>query len=90
MNSEAQEIINTNTERRLTALENDVKDIKKTVTEMRIDQKDLIKTVNRVNDRWDEFDKTQRKNKNELIMKFLGGIIAGIAGYILAILNLSK
>ena len=90
MNREAQEIINSNTERRLTALENDVKDIKKTVTEMRIDQKDLIKTVNRVNDRWDEFDKTQRKNKNELIMKFLGCIIAGIAGYILAALNLSK
>ena len=49
-----------------------------------------MKTVNRVNDRWDEFDKTQRKNKNELIMKFLGCIIAGIVGYILAIFNLSK
>lgn len=90
MNSEAQDIINTQVERRLTVLENDMKEVKETVTDIRIDQKDLIKTLNKVNDRWEEFDQMQRKNKNELIMKFLGCIITGIAGYILAVFNLSK
>ena len=84
MNTEAQEIINQTVDKRLNALENDVKDIKETVTEMRIDQKDLIKTVNKVNDRWDEFDATQRKNKNELMMKCVGYVITAILGYVLA------
>ena len=90
MNSEAQDIINTQVERRLTVLENDMKEVKETVTDIRIDQKDLIKTLNKVNDRWEEFDQMQRKNKNELMMKFLGCIITGIVGYILAVFNLSK
>jgi septal ring factor EnvC (AmiA/AmiB activator) len=90
MNSEAQEVVNAQVERRLTVLENDMKEVKETVTDIRVDQKYLIKTLNKVNDRWEEFDQMQRKNKNELIMKFLGCIIAGIAGYILAALNLSK
>lgn len=97
MNSEAQEVVNAQVERRLTVLENDMKEVKETVTDIRVDQKDikadqkyLIKTLNKVNDRWEEFDQMQRKNKNELIMKFLGCIITGIAGYILAVFNLSK
>ena len=90
MNSEAQEIVNAQVERRLTVLENDMKEVKETVTDIRIDQKDLIKTLNKVNDRWEEFDQMQRKNKNELIMKFLGCIVTGIVGYILAVLNLTK
>lgn len=90
MNSEAQEVVNAQVERRLTVLENDMKEVKETVTDIRIDQKDLIKTLNKVNDRWEEFDQMQRKNKNELIMKFLGCIVTGIVGYILAVLNLTK
>ena len=90
MNAEAQDIINAQYDKRLTALENDMKEVKETVTDIRVDQKYLIKTLNKVNDRWEEFDQMQRKNKNELIMKFLGCIITGIAGYILAVFNLSK
>ena len=90
MNSEAQEIVNAQVERRLTVLENDMKEVKETVADIRVDQKYLIKTLNKVNDRWEEFDQMQRKNKNELIMKFLGCIVTGIVGYILAALNLSK
>lgn len=90
MNSEAQEVVNAQVERRLTVLENDMKEVKETVTDIRVDQKYLIKTLNKVNDRWEEFDQMQRKNKNELIMKFLGCIVTGIAGYILAVLNLTK
>ena len=90
MNSEAQEVVNAQVERRLTVLENDMKEVKETVADIRVDQKYLIKTLNKVNDRWKEFDQMQRKNKNELIMKFLGCIVTGIVGYILAVLNLTK
>lgn len=90
MNSEAQEVVNAQVERRLTVLENDMKEVKETVADIRVDQKYLIKTLNKVNDRWEEFDQMQRKNKNELIMKFLGCIVTGIVGYILAVFNLSK
>ena len=90
MNSEAQEVVNAQVERRLTVLENDMKEVKETVTDIRVDQKYLIKTLNKVNDRWEEIDQMQRKNKNELIMKFLGCIVTGIVGYILAVLNLTK
>ena len=90
MNSEAQEVVNAQVERRLTVLENDMKEVKETVADIRVDQKYLIKTLNKVNDRWEEFDQLQRKNKNELIMKFLGCIVTGIVGYILAVLNLTK
>ena len=90
MNNEAQEILNAQYERRLTTLENDVKEVKQTVTDIRIDQKHIIDTLNRVNDRWDEFDKTQRKNKNDIIMKFICGFITALVGYLLAVLNLSK
>ena len=90
MNSEAQEVVNAQVERRLTVLENDMKEVKEAVSDIRVDQKYLIKTLNKVNDRWEEFDQMQRKNKNELIMKFLGCIVTGIVGYILAVLNLTK
>lgn len=90
MNSEAQEVVNAQVERRLTVLENDMKEVKEAVADIRVDQKYLIKTLNKVNDRWEEFDQMQRKNKNELIMKFLGCIVTGIVGYILAVLNLTK
>ena len=90
MNNAAQEILNAQYERRLTTLENDVKEVKQTVTDIRIDQKHIIDTLNRVNDRWDEFDKTQRKNKNDIIMKFICGFITAFVGYLLAVFNLSK
>ena len=97
MNSEAQEVINTQYNKRLTDLENDMKEVKATVTEIRIDQKDikadqkyLIETLNKVNKRWEDFDQTQRKNRNDLIMKFLGCIVTGIVGYILAVLKFNK
>ena len=86
--NEEQKYINENTDKRLTALEIDVKEIKTTVTDMRIDQKLLIETVNRSNDRWDEFDRTQRKNKNQLIMQGLGVVITVIITYALVQLGL--
>lgn len=88
--NEEQKIINENTDKRITALEIDVKEIKATVTDIRIDQKLLIETVNRSNSRWEEFDKQQRKNKNDIIMQFVSFFIAAFLGYILAVLKLNK
>ena len=84
MNTETQEYINNQFDKRLTTLENKVENIDKIVTDIRIDQKVLIKEVSKSNDRWNEFDATQRKNKNELIMKGLGYIVTVVLGYILA------
>ena len=84
MNTETQEYINDQFDKRLTTLENKVENIDKIVTDIRIDQKVLIKEVSKSNDRWNEFDQMQRKNKNELIMKGLGYIVTAFLGYILA------
>ena len=90
MNTETQEYINNQFDKRLTTLENKVENIDKIVTDIRIDQKVLIKEVSKSNDRWNEFDATQRKNKNELIMKGLGVVITVIITYALVQLGLSK
>ena len=90
MNTEVQEVINAQVDKRLTTLESKVENIDKIVTDIRVDQKVLIKEVSKSNDRWNEFDATQRKNKNELIMKGLGVVITVIITYALVQLGLSK
>ena len=90
MNTETQEYINGQFDKRLTTLENKVENIDKIVTDIRIDQKVLIKEVSKSNDRWNEFDATQRKNKNQLIMQGLGVVITVIITYALVQLGLSK
>lgn len=84
MNTETQEYINNQFDKRLTTLENKVENIDKIVNDIRVDQKVLIKEVSKSNDRWNEFDATQRKNKNDLIMKGLCYIVTAFLGYILA------
>lgn len=88
MNTETQEYINAQVDKRLTTLENKVENIDKIVTDIRVDQKVLIKEVSKSNDRWNEFDATQRKNKNDLIMKGLGVVITVIITYALVQLGL--
>lgn len=88
MNTETQEYINNQFDKRLTTLENKVENIDKIVTDIRIDQKVLIKEVSKSNDRWNEFDATQRKNKNDLIMKSLGIVLTAFLGYVLAYIGL--
>lgn len=90
MNTETQEYINQQVDKRLTTLENKVENIDKIVNDIRVDQKVLIKEVSKSNDRWNEFDATQRKNKNQLIMQGLGVVITVIITYALVQLGLSK
>lgn len=88
MNTEVQEVINAQVDKRLTTLESKVENIDKIVTDIRVDQKILIKEVSKANDRWNEFDQTQRKNKNDLLMKGLGVVITVIITYALVQLGL--
>lgn len=88
MNTETQEYINAQVDKRLTTLENKVENIDKIVNDIRVDQKVLIKEVSKSNDRWNEFDATQRKNKNQLIMQGLGVVITVIITYALVQLGL--
>lgn len=90
MNTETQEYINNQFDKRLTTLESKVENIDKIVNDIRVDQKVLIKEVSKSNDRWNEFDQTQRKNKNQLIMQGLGVVITVIITYALVQLGLSK
>lgn len=90
MNTETQEYINNQFDKRLTTLETKVENIDKIVSDIRVDQKVLIKEVSKSNDRWNEFDATQRKNKNQLIMQGLGVVITVIITYALVQLGLSK
>lgn len=90
MNTETQEYINNQFDKRLTTLESKVENIDKIVNDIRVDQKVLIKEVSKSNDRWNEFDQTQRKNKNQLIMQGLGVVITVIITYALVNLGLSK
>lgn len=90
MNTETQEYINNQFDKRLTTLESKVENIDKIVNDIRVDQKVLIKEVSKSNDRWNEFDATQRKNKNQLIMQGLGVVITVIITYALVQLGLSK
>ena len=88
MNTEVQDVINAQVDKRLTTLESKVENIDKIVTDIRVDQKVLIKEVSKANDRWNEFDSTQRKNKNELILKGAGVILTAIITYVLAYIGL--
>lgn len=88
MNNEVQEVINNQFDKRLTTLESKVENIDKIVTDIRVDQKILIKEVSKSNDRWNEFDATQRKNKNELILKGAGVILTAFIGYVLGAIGL--
>ena len=90
MNTETQEYINNQFDKRLTTLESKVENIDKIVNDIRVDQKVLIKEVSKSNDGWNEFDATQRKNKNQLIMQGLGVVITVIITYALVQLGLSK
>ena len=83
MNEEAQELLNRQFDKRLTKLENNIENISKDLTEIRCDVKTLIKSYQDLNEKWEEFDKQQRKNVNDVKMKFILTIVGAIASAIL-------
>ena len=88
MNDELQQLVNNQVEKRLTKLENNIENISKDLTEIRCDVKTLIKSYENLNKRWEEYDSTLRKNINDMKMKFILSICAGIASGILVAIGL--
>ena len=89
MNEEAQELLNRQFDKRIAKLENNIENISKDLTEMKCDVKMLIETSNKVNKRWEEFDKQQRKNKNDILMKIVMMVVGAVVTLMLTKLGLS-
>ena len=88
MNEEAQELLNRQFDKRIAKLENNIDNIQKDLTEMKCDVKMLIETSNKVNKRWEEFDKQQRKNKNDILMKIALTVVGAMVAYVLTTLKI--
>ena len=88
MNEEAQELLNRQFDKRVTKLEDTIDNIQKDLTEISCDVKSLIKSYENLNKRWEEYDSTLRKNINDVKMKFILTIVAGIASGILVAIGL--
>ena len=88
MNEESQEILNRQFDKRIAKLEDSIDNIQKDLTEVKCDMKLLIQHTNRSNGRWEEFDKQQRKNKNDILMKIALTIVGAMVAYVLATLKI--
>ena len=88
MNEEAQELLNRQFDKIITKLEDTIDSMQKDLTEVKCDIKLLIQETNRSNERWEEFDKQQRKNKNDILMKIALTVISGFVAYVLATLKI--
>ena len=88
MNEEAPELLNRQFDKRITKLEDTIDRMQKDLTEVKCDIKLLIQETNRSNERWEEFDKQQRKNKNDILMKIALTVISGFVAYVLATLKI--
>ena len=88
MNEEAQELLNRQFYKRFTKMEDTIVNIQKDLTEVKCDMKLLIQHTNRSNERWEEFDKQQRKNKNDILMKIEITIVGAMVAYVLATLKI--
>ena len=90
MNEEAQELLNRQFDKRIAKMEDTIDNIQKDLTEVKCDMKLLIQHTNRSNGRWEEFDKQQRKNKNDILMKIALTIVGAMVAYVLATLKICK
>ena len=88
MNEEAQELLNRQFDKRIAKLENNIENISKDLAEIRCDVKTLIKSYENLTQKWEEFDKQQRKNVNDVKMKFILTIVSAIASAILVAIGL--
>ena len=88
MNEESQEILNRQFDKRIAKLEDTIDSMQKDLAEIRCDMKLLIQHTNRSNGRWEEFDKQQRKNKNDMLMKIELTIVGAMVAYVLATLKI--
>ena len=90
MNEEAQEILNRQFDKRIAKLENSIENMQKDLADIRCDVKTLIQHTNRSSERWEEYDRTMRKNKNDIIMKAILMVVSAVVTLMLTKLGLSQ
>ena len=90
-----QDLINKQTDERLTRVENKIDKIdgrqdnmEKAMMFVRSDLAKLLELTKKSNERWDQLDAQNRSNMNKLKMQFWGTIIAALVTYIIAIIKL--
>ena len=95
MNDEVQDLINKQTDERLTRVENKIDKIdgrqdnmEKDMIFVRSDLAKLLELTKKSNERWDQLDAQNRSNMNKLKLQFWGTIIVALVTYILAIIKL--
>ena len=95
MNDEVQDLINKQTDERLTRVENKIDkidgrqdNIEKDMIFVRSDLAKLLELTKKSNERWDQLDAQNRSNMNKLKLQFWGTIIAALVTYIIAIIKL--
>ena len=95
MNDEVQDLINKQTDERLTRVENKIDKIdgrqdnmEKDMIFVRSDLAKLLELTKKSNERWDQLDTQNRSNMNKLKLQFWGTIIAALVTYIIAIIKL--
>ena len=95
MNDEVQDLINKQTDERLTRVENKIDKIdgrqdnmEKDMIFVRSDLAKLLELTKKFNERWDQLDAQNRSNMNKLKLQFWGTIIAALVTYIIAIIKL--
>ena len=91
MNDEVQDLINKQTDERLTRVENKIDKIdgrqdnmEKDMIFVRSDLAKLLELTKKSNERWDQLDAQNRSNMNKLKLQFWGTIIAALVTYIIA------
>ena len=95
MNDEVQDLINKQTDERLTRVENKIDKIdgrqdnmEKDMIFVRSDLAKLLELTKKSNELWDQLDAQNRSNMNKLKLQFWGTIIAALVTYIIAIIKL--
>lgn len=95
MSDEVQDLINKQTDERLTRVENKIDKIdgrqdnmEKDMIFVRSDLAKLLELTKKSNERWDQLDAQNRSNMNKLKLQFWGTIIAALVTYIIALIKL--
>ena len=95
MNDEVQDLINKQTDERLTRVENKIDkidgrqdNIEKDMIFVRSDLAKLLELTKKSNERWDQLDAQNRSNMNKLKMQFWGTIVVALVTYIIALIKL--
>ena len=88
MLEEVQELLNQQFDGRITKLENTIDVMQNDISELKCDMKMLVNVTSKMNDRWEEYDQTMRKNKNDIVMKAILMVVGALTTLVLVKLGL--